>query len=137
MRTIKLLEPITIREIDGSPALIHGQPLTVSMVHFLASRLRDVVFGQSLETLEHCKAIGDALVSASPSLQELTITDPAWRLLAHAVRTPGLKTQYDPLVGVNLLPFMRAVMTAELSDQLPVNEPQPEQLPVTEPQAPN
>lgn len=116
-RFIRVHPPVVVRELDGSVMVQQraqgpAEPIVIAFVHFVASRLRDQVFGRSLETVEACDAIRNALAELKPDDEHLVLDELPWRLLVHAVRTPGVRTQYEPIAALSVLHFMRSIVDA-------------------------
>jgi hypothetical protein len=126
-RFIQVLPPILVSQFDGAPLLRREgeelQPVVIPFAAFVISRLHDPVFGQSMAALEACEYIRSAVSQLTPDITHLALAEGAWRLLAQAVQSPNARLQYDPAVAINLLPFMRAVLSA--SDTTPKSEVEP------------
>lgn len=111
-RYIRIHDPILVRELNGSAVLSNGKPIVINFVHFIAARLHDPGFGRSFETLEAAATIREAVAALDARSEYLALPEFAWRLLASTVRLPSESATYDPIVGMNVLPMMRAVLSA-------------------------
>ena len=117
MRYIPILPDIELTEINNSPLLFDGKPVTTKHVEFLLGRLADQEFSGDIDSI----AIG--LVIREKLLQKpadyLALADAHWSKLAASCRAPrgnGGANGYNPQLAHNFHDAIQAVLQASDKD---------------------
>lgn len=103
--TVPDLVELRLNAADGG---VHTIPY--SFEQFVEDRVRDPLFGKSVDTLEARGAIRKAAKNAAPGA-EIALRRADWELLKQASRTPS--TPYRPEIGEQILPYIYAVSDAK------------------------
>lgn len=109
MKTIKIPNPVTIKNQDGSDALDqNNQPITVSFKDFVIGTLiTDPKFGKTMAGIFAAVDIKKRLSNTTDTI-EMDSSD--WQILHEVASEPTIG--YNPTVVVQLVDFLLAIKNA-------------------------
>lgn len=109
MRYLTILEPIGLSDIRDEPIMGPTGQVFMTHVDFLRDRLLDQIFGQNTDTLAAAMRIKSILKTVHVG-DVMAIESSDWDILLRAVRTPS--NAYNPMIALNILPFIDSVAKA-------------------------
>ncbi len=116
MRYIKVPNSVKMLSIDGTSIKNSNEEWFVDFSEFLLGRLTDKSFSGNVDRLFAVVDMRDEIRNLGDK-KYLSLESTHWEYLKDAVKTPHAETGYNHIIAHNLVPFIKAVLSA--SDKKP------------------